>query len=152
MAVIGLGRHGMQGDAGLGLTLHQHPVDGRPAPVGGKEGAVEVVGALLGQVQVPLVDHFPEVEAEEEVGGHGGDGLVDPVAVEVLFHVHGDAVLLRQRRGGREPGLIGALRVGVQGLHVDARLQEPGQGLVADGGIGANDGCGHGRASGGRPF
>ena len=144
VAVVGLGGHGVQGDPGPGLAPDQDPVDGSAAPVVGQERTMQVVGAQARQFQESGLDHLAEVETEEEVRPKPLDPLEYVVLVEAGLQVDRDAMLPGQIRRGDEPCLVGALRIGVECQNLDARLQEAGQGLPADRGIGANDCRGHG--------
>ncbi|MNQ54277.1 hypothetical protein D3C85_683420 [compost metagenome] len=99
-ARVGALDHAVQGHAGLGFAVDQHPVGRCATTIAWQQRTVQVERAFARRGQQLLAQQVAVVEGENVVGVELGDAL-DPQRVVGIFRcMHGDAVAGAQLRDG----------------------------------------------------
>ncbi len=115
----------MEGDAGLLLSVDEHPVDRRPPAVAGQKRSMQVDAALFRNREDVGTDDLPVVEGKQDVGSDLPNPLDPKGMVDIGGSIHRYALFCRQLRHAVEPdGFPGIIRMRKHGRDVEAVFQE----------------------------
>ena len=117
--------HAVQGHAGFGFAVDQHPVGRRTATVLGQQRTMQVERALARGGQQRLAQQVAVVEREDEVRVQLGHTLDPQRVVGVFRRVHRDAVAGAQLGDRAVEGVfLGVIGMGEHGSNLVARSEQ----------------------------
>ena len=117
--------HAVQGNAGLFLTVDQHPVQRRTATVFWQQGTVQVESPLRCQIEDVVAQQVAIVEGENHVRRHRTNTVNPQRVINIFRRINGNALLGCQTgNGAKEVVFTGVIRVSEDRLNVVSGVQQ----------------------------